>query len=138
MPTNEPLDPQRTPRSVAFSRKVFTFAGIYGVLVMAPNYFMEGWIGRHAAPPITHPEYFYGFIGLALAWQLIFLLIGRDPLRYRAAMIPAVLEKAAFGVPALVLYACGRLAALTLVPALIDLCLGVLFVLAFRATARPE
>jgi len=61
-------------RSVTFARRVFAAAGIYGVLVLAPQYFMEGRIGRDFPPPITHPEHFYRFIGVALAWQVLFLV----------------------------------------------------------------
>jgi hypothetical protein len=31
---------------IRFSRRVFTIAGIYGILVLAPQYFMEATIGR--------------------------------------------------------------------------------------------
>ena len=117
------------------TRRVFTAAGIYGLIVMLPQYFLAARIGNDTPPAITHQEYFYGFIGLAVAWQFVFLLIGRDPDRYRPLMIPAVLEKLAFGVPAIVLYMQGRLAGSVLVFGLIDLTLGTLFVAAWRATA---
>src|SRR3712207_4414010 len=93
-----------------FPSLVFRIAGIYGIVVLLPQYFLEERIGRDYPPPITHPEHFYGFVGLALVWQLVFLLIARDVRRYRALMPLAVLEKLAFGVPALALYAGGRLA----------------------------
>jgi hypothetical protein len=117
------------------ARRVFTGAGIYGLLVMLPQYFLADRIGTDTPPAITHQEYFYGFIGLAVAWQFVFLLIGRDPERYRALMIPAVLEKLAFGVPAIILFTQGQLPRSVLVFGLIDLTLGTLFVAAWRATA---
>jgi hypothetical protein len=122
-----------------FARRVFTGAGIYGLIVMAPQYFLAERIGRDTPPPITHQEYFYGFIGLAVAWQFVFLLIGRDPERFRPLMLPAVLEKLAFGVPAIVLYLQGRLPVSVLFFGLLDLTLGVLFVASWRATGarRP-
>ena len=46
-----------------FAKIIFLVAGIYGVLVLAPIYFMESTIGRQTPPAITHPEYFYGFLG---------------------------------------------------------------------------
>lgn len=118
-----------------FARRVFMSAGIYGLLVLLPQYFMEARIGRDMPPPITHPEYFYGFVGLAVAWQLCFIAIARDPVRLRAIMLPAVAEKLAFGVPAIVLYAQGRLAASTLAFGILDLMLGALFLMAYRRTA---
>lgn len=120
-----------------FARWVFTGAAIYGIIVLAPQYFLEAQIGRDYPPPITHPEHFYGFVGVALAWQFVFLLIGRDPARYRALMPIAVLEKLAFGLPAIVLYAQGRLHAHALGAGLLDLLLGTLFAISFVKTAPP-
>ena len=75
-----------------FARIVFLIAGIYGILVLTPLYFLEQTIGRETPPPITHPEFFYGFLGVALAWQVLFLLIAHNPVRYRPMMIPSILE----------------------------------------------
>ena len=94
---------------MTFARRVFQVAAIYGLLVLVPQYFLEGKTGRDFPPAITHPEYFYGFIGVAVAWQLAFLVIARDPVRYRPLMPVAVVEKLAFGVPAILLYATGTL-----------------------------
>jgi len=47
---------------MTFARRVFTIAGIYGLLVVTPLYLLEDRIGRDQPPPITHPEFFYGFL----------------------------------------------------------------------------
>jgi hypothetical protein len=39
------------------------------------------------APPVNHPEFYYGFFGVTLSWQIMFLVIGSSPIRYRMAMI---------------------------------------------------
>lgn len=117
-----------------FARTVFNVAGVYGVLVLVPQYFMEEKIGRDFPPPVTHPEHFYGFVGVALAWQILFFVIARDPVRLRPAMVPAILEKLTFGIAAIVLYAQGRLAAPILGAGLIDLLLAALFFVALRKT----
>lgn len=119
-----------------FAARVFRLAGIYGILVLFPMYFLEERIGRDFPPPITHPEHFYGFIGVALAWQVVFLILARDPVRFRVLMLPAILEKLAFGVPAILLYQAGRIPAATLVAGLIDLVLATCFVVAYRRTAE--
>jgi predicted Na+-dependent transporter len=117
-----------------FSRTVFLVAGIYGLVVVTPQYFMESRVSRTSPPPITHPEYFYGFVGAVVVWHVLFLVISRDPSRYRTMMPVAALEKLAFGAPIIVLYAQGR-AALPLVgAAVIDLILGALFLLSFWKT----
>jgi len=119
---------------VRFARRVFLIAGIYGLIVLVPQYFLEGRIGRDYPPPITHPEHFYGFIGVALAWQLAFLVIARDPQRYRLLMLPAIVEKLAFGIAAPLLYFNGRVAGAVAGVASVDLVLAVLFALAFVGT----
>ena len=119
-----------------FSRWVFWIAGVYGLLVLLPQYFLEQRIGRDAPPPITHPEYFYAFVGVAVAWQVAFLIIGCDPQRYRLMMIPAILEKLSFGIAALVLWSMGRVAMPVPAFAGIDLLLGALFVAAFSISGK--
>ena len=121
---------------IRFARRVFLGAGIYGTIVMLPQYWLEDLIGRNTPPAITHPEHFYGFVGLALTWQLVFLLISRDVQRYRPLMVAAVFEKLAFGVPTFLLYATGRTAGSVTAFAGIDLTLGALFALSYYAT-RP-
>jgi CHASE2 domain-containing sensor protein len=92
---------------------------------------MENRIGRDTPPPITHPEHFYGFVGVALAWQIAFLIISRDPGRYRPIMIAAVFEKFSFGISTLILVAGGRVLPVVGFFAGIDLCLGVLFAISY-------
>jgi hypothetical protein len=114
-----------------WTRRLFWFAGIYGFIVLAPQYLMERRIGIDFPPEITHPEYFYGFVGVALAWQVAFLIIGTDPLRYRPMIIPSVIEKFSFAGAAAVLLAQGRVPRLTCAFAGIDFILGVLFLISF-------
>ena len=121
---------------MTFARRVFFIAAVYGVIALAPQYFMEARVGRDFPLPITHPEHFYGFIGVALAWQFVFFLIAREPVRYRPVMLVAILEKLAFGIAAVVLFAQGRLAPLVLGAGLIDLILAALFAVAWRLTPR--
>jgi hypothetical protein len=117
-----------------FARRVFTGAAIYGLVALLPQYFLEARIGRDFPPAITHPEHFYGFVGLALAWQLAFLVIARDPVRYRALMPVAMLEKLAFGGAAVVLFALHRTPWPVLAVGAVDLVLAALFLMAYRAT----
>jgi hypothetical protein len=121
-----------------FSRWLFLIAGIYGLLVLTPLYFLEGKLGADMPPAITHPEYFYGFIGVALAWQVAFVIIGLNPLRYRLFMIPAILEKVTFGFAAIVLFLNDRIPLTVFAMACTDLVWAVLFVVAFVATAPNQ
>jgi hypothetical protein len=121
-----------------FARIVFLVAGIYGLIVLVPQFFLEGRIGENTPPPITHPEYFYGFICVAVAWQVLFLVLSRDPVRYRPMMIPAMLEKIGFPIAVLVLYLQGRVSPPIFIPAGLDLVLLVLFIAAYRKTALQQ
>lgn len=117
-----------------FARRVFLVAGLYGILVLMPQFFMEQRIGKENPPAITHPEYFYGFAGVALAFQVVFFVISRDPCRYRAAMIPSILEKMAFFIPCVVLFSMNRLGWQMFGAGMIDFTWGVLFTIAFIRT----
>ncbi len=118
-----------------FAKIVFWIAGIWGVLVLAPLYFMFDMIGRQDPPVITHPGFYYGFIILGLAWQVAFLVIARNPVRFRPMMIPSMVEKFGYGASLLVLYLQHRLHASDLIFGGVDVLFGVLFLLAFFRTA---
>lgn len=117
---------------------IFRLAGIIGILIIAPFYFIETQIGLDMPPAITHPEYYYGFIGVTLAWQVGFLLIASDPLRYRPLMVAAMLEKGTYAAAMIALFALGRVPLMILGAGLMDMTFGILFVIAYWATGRAE
>jgi hypothetical protein len=119
-----------------FARWTFLIAGIYGLLALVPMYFMETQIGIDTPPAITHPEYFYGFIGVAIAFQLVFIIISTDPLKYRPLMLAAIIEKFSFVIAVAILVLSGRTSGQIVIGAGIDLVLGLLFILVwFRASS---
>jgi len=87
---------------------IFWSAAIWGFVVLIPGLFGEAALGVAMPPAITHPEFYYGFYGVALVFQLIFVMIARDPERYGALIPIAILEKCAFFAPTLWLYHQGR------------------------------
>jgi hypothetical protein len=117
-----------------FAKIVFWIAGIWGLLVITPLYFMFEFIGQKDPPPITHPGFFYGFVGCALAWQIAFCFMATDPVRYRPLMIPAVLEKATWTVAVVTLVVQSRMHPSDLVFAGTDALLGVFFVISYFKT----
>lgn len=117
-----------------FARAVFRVAGIWGLVVITPLYFMFDVIPKKDPPAITHPGFYYGFVGVALAWQIAFLLIARDPLRLRPMMVPSVVEKFTYGIAIVVLVMQERTRATDLVFAATDTLLGLLFVAAWVKT----
>jgi hypothetical protein len=120
-----------------FAKIVFWIAGIWGFLVITPLYFMFDLIGQKDPPPITHPAFFYGFVGLALAWQVAFCIIATDPVRYRPLMVPSVLEKSTYVIAVVILVAQNRMRSSDLIFAATDGSLGILFVIAYFKT-RPS
>ena len=67
-----------------FAKIVFWGAGIWGVLTLAPLYFIFDMIGRQDPPAITHPLFYYGFVGVAL--------LGRDWVRGDADLDAALFQ----------------------------------------------
>lgn len=118
------------------ARLVFTLAGIYGLIVLTPFLFLERKIAEATPGGLTHPEYYYGFLGAALVMQLFYLNIGRDPVRFRPLMPLCTLGKLAFFVPVLVLFLQGKVPAITLAFASVDFLLALAFLHAWRIAAR--
>lgn len=121
---------------MTFAKWTFTLGGIWGLLIVGPMLFLEGWIAANDRGPTPYPETYYGFVGAVLAWQLVYLTIGRDPQRFRPLMPLAVLAKLAFGVAVWALYAAGRTPLSVAAVATPDLILAVLFSIAWLKT-RP-
>lgn len=122
-------------RAIRMARRIFAGAAVYGIIVLLPMYFAEPMMTK-AGRPVTHPELLYGFVGAALAFQLVYWTIGRDPLRFRPLMPIAVIAKWSFGIPVAILFAAGRVDAMTFTLSSIDLAISILFLVAWRIT-RP-
>lgn len=117
-----------------FAKIVFWIAGIWGVLILTPLYFLFDAIGRHQPPALTHPQYYFGFLGVALAWQMAFFVIATDPARFRPMIIPSIIEKLTFVAAVSVLCLQGRVTSVETIPAFPDAILAVLFVISFAKT----
>jgi hypothetical protein len=120
-----------------FAKIVFWIAGIWGLLVITPLYFLFDTIPQRDPPAITHPGFYYGFVGCALAWQVAFCFLATDPVRYRPLMLPSILEKATYAVAIVILVLQGRTRPTELVFAGTDALLGLLFVISYLKT-RPS
>ncbi len=116
------------------ARIVFVLAGIWGIVVLTPFYWLVDLTGRRYDPPTAHPHFFYGFFAVGLAWQLAFLVISWSPVRFRALMIPAIVEKFGYVATLAMLRWQGRIAWVDAQAAIPDGLLGVLFILAFVRT----
>lgn len=119
-------------------RITYKAAGISGLLLIVPQLFLEERIGKDLPPAVTHPEYFYGFIGLVIVFQVLFLIIARNPVRYREIQIAAILEKASFLTALAGLAAVGRAPLPVLAASVYDLFWFVAFLVAWRSTPRAS
>jgi hypothetical protein len=121
-----------------FAKWVFLLAGASGVLLIVPLYFLEKRLGEDYPPPINHPEYFYGFLNVALVWQMVYFVIGADPVRFRPLMLLGALGKASVFVTLFVLYAMQRVVGTSVAVSMFDLVWSLIFVIAFLRTPQEK
>ena len=119
---------------MTFARVVFRVAGVWGIVVLTPLYFLVDLTGRQYAAPVDYPHFFYGFLSVAMAWQFAFLVIGSSPSRFRPFMVAGIVEKFGHVVTVAVLHSQARISAADAMAAGPDLLLGVLFIAAFAKT----
>ena len=119
--------------------RIFRLAAIYGVIVLLPLLFVETCYGLDNPPAVTHPEFYYGFTTSALAWQVVFWIIGSDPVRFRPLMPAAAIEKFVWGLVAFGLPLAGRPVPVSIqVFAVIDTLLGIAFLYAWSKTGASQ
>ena len=114
-----------------FAKFAFIGAGVWGLVVIAPLYFLFDISGQEYVLPASYPHFFYGFLVVTTAWQIAFLLIGSNPVRFRPLMIPSIVEKLGYVVAVAVPHGNGYISNAEAMTAAPDLLLGVLFVAAF-------
>lgn len=118
---------------MTFARWVFTIGGIWGVLIIAPLFVMENSLAQMTGP-FSHPDTYYGFAASTLAWQFGYLMIGRDPVRYRPFMLIGAFSKAVFFGSCWTLVVLGRVQPLVAWAVTPDIVLAILFVVAWWRT----
>jgi uncharacterized membrane protein len=110
------------------ARWIFLIAGLFGLLSTIPLAFAEKVMG------VKQPEFYYGFVFLDICWQILYLFLSSDPVRYRPMMIPAFLAKASGTVALTLLYLLGRVSSQWITIGAIDGVFAILFLVAFLAT----
>jgi hypothetical protein len=119
---------------MSFTKIVFWIAGAWGVLSITPLYFMFDTMGRQDPPALTHSQFYFGFLGVTLAWQIAFFVIATDPARFRPMIIPSLIEKLTYVGAITVLYLERRMTPSEAISAFPDAILAVLFVISFAKT----
>ena len=120
-----------------FARVVFIGGGVWGIVILTVVCFLLD-SPTYGVGGKGHSELAYGFVAVAMAWQVAFLVIGSDVRRFRPMMIPAMLEKIGFPVAVLLLYLQGRVAPTIFIPASLDLVLLFLFIAAYQKTPAVD
>jgi hypothetical protein len=133
-----PGENHRGETTMRFTRIVYWIAAAYGFVSLVPLYFLLEKVGRDAPPPITHPEFYYGFLGVTFLWQVIFVMIARNPLAYRSLIPITILEKFVYTVPVVLLYFSGSVHASIMRSSLVDPVFGILFLIAYVRTRSAE
>ena len=121
-----------------FAKYTFLVAGVYGLLILVPQYFVELGLVTDSPPVIAQPGFYYGFLGVAVAFQFVFLIIATDPMKYRLMILPSIIEKASFALATGVLFSSGRIPTSLFLGGIIDALLGVLFVISYLKLRGPS
>jgi hypothetical protein len=112
----------------------FRTAGVFGLIVMIPMLFVENLIEQIMPPAVNHPEFFYGFVVLNICWQILYLFLAKDPIRFRPMMIPAFLAKASAPVALIWLYLQRRISSQWITTSIMDGVFAILFLVSYWAT----
>ena len=121
-----------------FAKVAFIGAGVWGIVVLTPLYWLFDVTGRQYTAPTDYPHFFYGFVSVAMAWQIAFLIIGSNPARFRPFMIPSMFEKFGHVATLAILYGQTRISVADAQAAVPDLLLGILFIVAFVTTRTSK
>lgn len=121
-----------------FAKIVFRIAGIWGLLIIIPLYFLFDVVGRQSPPAINHPELYFSFVGVTLIWQIAFFVIASNPVRFRPFILVAVLEKLSYIITIIALYLQHRVAANELIWVGTDSILCLLFIAAYFKTSATS
>jgi hypothetical protein len=119
-----------------FAKIAFRIAGIWGLLIIVPLYFLFDATGIHNPPAITHPEFYFSFFGVTLVWQLAFFVIASNPIRFRPFILIAILEKLIYILTISILYLQHRVAANQLLWVGTDSILCLLFIASWIKTPK--
>jgi hypothetical protein len=118
-------------KPMRFAKISFAVAGCWGIAQITPLFFLMNVVGQRSPPLVTHPEFYFGFLVVTLAWQFAFLIISRDPVRYRPIMVAGVIEKFGFALACLALYLRRELSARDASWVTLDFLFGVAFVISY-------
>jgi hypothetical protein len=116
-------------KAIIKSRNIFRISGVYGILILVPQLFRESAFA--GGTQLTHPEFFYGFFLVSLAFQVLFLIISTDPLKYRDAMLACFLEKGGHFISCLLLFLQKRVSAEMMIASSPDALMLCLFIYSY-------
>jgi len=107
---------------------IFLLAGVSGLLCTVPLLFAENTMGGRQA------EFYYGFVCLDICWQILYLFLSSDPIRYRPMTIAAFLAKGSGTIALTWLYLLARVSVQWIVIGAVDGIFAMFFAIAYWAT----
>jgi hypothetical protein len=117
------------------ARCVFLTAGILGLLPVVPLAYAAMVNEQIMLPDVGSASlFFYGFVFQYVCWQILYIVLARDPVRYRPMMILAFLAQVIAPLYPAWLYLYGFRLWISIV--VVDLVLAMLFLVAFWLTGR--
>jgi hypothetical protein len=121
-----------------FARYVFLSAGVLGLLLAVWSVYTVVVYGQTTVPDVARTVglSFCGSFFLYVCWQVLYVMLSRDPSRYRPTMIVAFLAELAAPVCPAWLYLYGIKLWIPIVVA--HLALAALFLVAFWLTGRES
>ena len=115
-----------------FAKWVLIVGGIFGLLAIIPLYFIENQI----APGLNYPEFYYGFIGINILWQILYIYISTNLSRFRPIILFAFFVKILGVISISWLILTERTETWWYGIIISDLILAIMFVTAYRITGR--
>jgi hypothetical protein len=122
---------------VNFSRMVFLVAGVFGLLLLVPLAYSAIVDSQTFLPALGGGGLFFlDFVLQYLFWQVLYLVLATDPVRYRPMMIPAFFSQVIGVLNPQWLYLYGFRYWIPV--AVVEAALAILFVVAYFTTGRTR
>jgi hypothetical protein len=122
---------------VRFARIVFVVAGVLGLLLLLPLAYSAVVDGQGILPGLGGAGMFFlGFVAQYMCWQILYLVLATNPVRYRPMMIPAFFAQAMGALYPQWLYLYGFEPWVPV--AAVEIALAILFLVAYWTTGQPR
>ena len=117
-----------------FAKWILVLAGMVGMISLFPLYFKEHTI----APDLMYPVFYYGFISINIIWQLMYIYISHDPVKFRPIIFFGFMVKIIGAISIFFLIIQDRAEYWWIAIALVDFIFSILFLVSFFVLKKCE